>query len=781
MKPYLLSLPVALLFASCSSPDPTPASTGNPPRPPPPTPAVNEQTTHSSVHTDQSFQAEVVTQFRTTDKLPDLDVATLAIAEGNTYAGTPTGLFACPSTGNAFAPISLQGSGPILDLATLQSSKLLIARKDSIEVLDILSSTSELWTATSQDIRAVAAHGSDVYIAHGQGLSLLTASMESPIAAASGIAARDVVISGDVVWIATASGISRYDIPSDQMLPVIQGVTMLPDPDVRALTRTQDGQELLAATAKGLARIQADGSKATLVLPGADALPNADLKAVSEAAGEILTGHAIGATAMKIGHRDHYHSLRWLPDEAVTAVVLAPDGTRWIGTHQGISRIAHTPMTLADKAAAFELQNEKHWRMDGFVSDSVNYADPYDLNATPSASDHDNDGLWTEMQVAAWCFAYAHTKDESYYQRARKAMDTMLMLFDVPAETFAEAGKARGFITRSLVRDDEGALFMDKASQSNWHKQDFKGHTYYWKDDTSSDEYVGHFFGIPIFYDLCAKTDEERQAIRDRIDSAMSYIVNNGYLLPDLDGEPTTHGHWKDLAVAADGDIGACLATGNPGCFESYGGGGWLNSMEIMGHLLAAWHITGKDEYYYEYDRLAIDERYGDMVPIKEHTFTVTNRGIANHSDHELASLSYYTLLRYEPNADRRAKWIESLLAFYGYEALERNALEHALIVSAVEKHDDLPMAVQTLMEWPMDQREWLYDNSHRLDVLVDEDNDRFDKPQFTTVLPYDEIRTMKWNGNPYAVVGGGNGKSVQAPWPYLLPYWMMRYYGTIQ
>lgn len=229
------------------------------------------------------------------------------------------------------------------------------------------------------------------------------------------------------------------------------------------------------------------------------------------------------------------------------------------------------------------------------------------------------------------------------------------------------------------------------------------------------------------------------------MDLAMSYIVDNGYLLPDLDGEPTTHGRWKDLAVAVDGDIGACLASGKQGCFESYGGGGWLNSIEILGHLLAAWHITGKD------------------------------------SDHELASLAYYTLLRYEPNADRRAKWIDSLLDFYGYEALERNTLEHALIVSAVEQHQDIPQAIQTFMEWPMDQREWLYDNSHRLDVQVDKDEDRFDKPQFTVVLPYDEIRTMKWNGNPYAVTGGGNGNSVQAPWPYLLPYWMMRYYGAVK
>jgi hypothetical protein len=79
----------------------------------------------------------------------------------------------------------------------------------------------------------------------------------------------------------------------------------------------------------------------------------------------------------------------------------------------------------------------------------------------------------------------------------------------------------------------------------------------------------------------------------------------------------------------------------------------------------------------------------------------------------------------------------------------------------------------------PADWREWLVDNTHRVDAELDVP-DRFDDPQFKTVLPYDEIRTMKWNGNPFAVSGGGSGGSVQSPWPWLLPYWMMRYSGAI-
>jgi hypothetical protein len=417
--------------------------------------------------------------------------------------------------------------------------------------------------------------------------------------------------------------------------------------------------------------------------------------------------------------------------------------------------------------------------MDGFIDDGVGLADPWDPSS-PFTWDNDNDGLWTQAQLAAFALAFAVTGDESYRERARRSLDVMFLLEAVPAATFEAAGRAPGFIARSLVRGDEGAVFVDKASQSNWHLQELDGRTYSWKDDTSSDEYVGHFFGLPLYYDLCA-SDDERARLREHARRAMDVIIDGGYLLLDLDGEPTAHGRWKDLAVAADGDLGACLAAGKQGCAASYGGGGWLNSIEILGHLLATWHMTGDDRYYDEYERLVTVERYGEMIPMTDHTLTVTSRRTANHSDHELASLAYFTLLRYEPNDDRREVWKQSILDFFEHERLERNPLEIAVIASAMgDDRAALADAVRTLQELPIDGREWPYDNGHRLDAVVDDALDRFEKAQFTTVLPYDEIRTMKWNGNPYVVAGGGAGTEVQGPWPYLLPYWMLRYSGAV-
>ncbi len=694
---------------------------------------------------------------------------------------TPEPPPACSSSG-ATAPGStrwrLLEAAPSSIWRCSDSNQLVAARADGVHTLTPAGAPADDWAVTGQSIAAVATHAGKVYVGTDQGVSSVDAGGTTAIAAEQGFAVRDLAVSGNVLFIATGSGVRRYDLSANTALGDLHAPGKLPDDDVRALAVADDGS-VLAATAKGRARIAADGSSATVTLPGPGALPYADVLAIDARGGDVLTGHGIGAEFEGVSERHYYSSERWIPAERVDAVALGPDGSRFLGTAAGISRITPQKTTLAKKAADYETANAAHWRMNGFIDDQVGYADPWDHSAPPATHDTDNDGLWTEMNVAAWCFAYKATGDKGYYDKARKALDTMLLEIDVPSATFVAKGMAPGFVTRSLVRSDEGAVFDEKKTQSNWHLQSYAGKTYYWKDDTSSDEITGHFFGIPVFYDLCAQSSAERADIAKHVDEVMGYIVDNGDQLIDLDGKPTTFGDWTGLANAVNG-IGDCLSHHYDNCADSFGGGGWLDSIEILGYLLASWHVTGDSRYYDEYNRLAIDERYSDMVPVKDTTLTVTSRSAGNHSDHELAALAYYTLLRYEPNPDRRAKWLQSLRDFDGYEKDERNTLELAVMASAMPDAN-ISDAARTLREWPVDQREWLVDNSHRLDAKLDPQKDRFSDAQFTTVFPYDEIATMEWNGNPYKVSDGGDGRAVQAPWPYLLPYWMLRYYGAIQ
>ncbi len=769
-----LALSFSLLFFACGEDEVDPPAGPDPAK-------IFEQRVQTVSYADVPFAVETPFLFRTVDRLGDLDVRAMVRSTSTLYVGTGSGLAKLREDGEAFDGIELSTNEAVLDLAPLSNDRVAVLMRDRVQIAAPDGTDAELLVSTStpgETFTAIAVDGDEIWIGGTNGLINLDAPPGTPIPNTRGMKIRDLVARSGAVIMATDQGAFVYDSMATALLPAMEG---LADNDVRALAFSADGAALYVASATGYAKIAQIGGAAEVLRAERDGLPTDNLTAIAATNGKVLTGHAIGASVVDGTKKEHYQSLRWIPGQKVTAVVLDPDGTRWIGTDAGVSRIGYTMTTLAEKAALNEDYLEKlHWRMDGFVDDNLTIADAWDLDSEVFHSDHDNDGLWTEMQVGAWCLAYGATGDEEYYRRARKAMDVMFMQFDIPAKTFAAAGKPSGFITRSLVRDDEGEIFTNKSTQANWHLEEWEGRMYYWKDDTSSDEYAGHYYGIPLFYDLCAKTEEEKEEIRKRIRTSTDYLIDNEYVLIDLDGESTTHGHWEDLGVAAEGldectEDGYDIAT----CVSSYHGGGWLNALEILGHLLATWHMTGDQKYYDAYEKLYTEKRYGEMVKVGDQIFTLSEPSIANHSDHELATLAYYTYLRYEPNADRRKVLEDSILAFYEYEREEHHPWEIGMIGSAIDRDVDLAGAVQTLKDMPTDWRQMTYDNEHRKDA--DRwPRDRHQNTQFNRVFPYDEIRTMKWNANPYRIADGGNERGVLAPTPYQIAYWTMRYHGLL-
>jgi hypothetical protein len=90
----------------------------------------------------------------------------------------------------------------------------------------------------------------------------------------------------------------------------------------------------------------------------------------------------------------------------------------------------------------------------------------------------------------------------------------------------------------------------------------------------------------------------------------------------------------------------------------------------------------------------------------------------------------------------------------------------------------DLDGSTFILRRFPPDNRDWRMQNAHRRDLRIDA------RPgvesEAVPVLPPDERRIQKWNGNEMALDGGGDGNSPESGAEYLLPYWMGRYYGFI-
>lgn len=619
-------------------------------------------------------------------------------------------------------------------------------------------------------------------LATSQGLRRVEADVAAPLAGALGKVSaqvQDVEVSPDgTTWMVIGGGLVAHFKDAAEVTTLLPGGS-----GVRAIAVARPDSTLWAATDAGALRV--DGQEVTTYPAGIDGLATADTLAVAATPGRVVLGHAIGATVLtldaggEITHRDYINGVRRLNDLRVEAVALDGDGTAWLGTPKGLSRIDWVEHTLAEKAQAMEqLLDDHFWRLGGFVASDATLDDPWEPT-TWSLHDKDNDGLWTEMQIGAWCYAYAATGDTTYRDKARKALGNMKLLMDIPAVDFEKTELGRGFIARSLVREDEGDVWEGKKTQDNWHLVRWEGQDWRWKDDTSSDETTGHFFGLPLYYDLCAEDAAERDEVAGYAADLARYIAENGWFLLDLDGKPTEHGHWDPVSVASGVDGLEECKVDLEDCIDSYGGGGWLNSIEILGHMLSTWHMTADPYFLDKYEEL-IAMRYDEVAMPHELTATITIPVTMNHSDHELAMLAYHTLIRYEPDDERRAMWQQGLQFLYDYERVERNPLWAAFVAILIgADHADIPEALQSLREMPFDRREFALDNSHRQDS-ADWPKDRFDKPQFAEVFPYDEIGTAWWNSNFHAKQFSGNGRNVSGPMAWLLPYWVMRQAGLI-
>ena len=348
------------------------------------------------------------------------------------------------------------------------------------------------------------------------------------------------------------------------------------------------------------------------------------------------------------------------------------------------------------------------------------------------------------MYLAAECFRYKVTGATEARDFARQAVQALMRLESItgipgfPARSFIEAGKE------------------EKPKDGEWH--DTHDGKWKWKGDTSSDEIVGHYFGYAIYYDLVAD-EAERARIRAVVERITSHIVDNGFHLLDVDRKPTRWGWWAPEEIWADAD-----ETG-------------LRALHLLSHLRVAVHITGNRKYEAACEKLAKAHRYALLTRNQK----INVPGHVNHSDDELAFLSFYPLLLYEEDAQLRKIYAWSLERSWRVERPERNPLWNFIYAVGSGSRDfDLEQSVKTLQEIPMDLISWTVTNSHRLDVVPDRNTDRFQRKQSLLVLPPDERPVMKWNGNPFAIDGGDGGRSEDDGASFLLPYWLGRYYKFI-
>ncbi len=459
-------------------------------------------------------------------------------------------------------------------------------------------------------------------------------------------------------------------------------------------------------------------------------LPYDKVNVMTKAAtGEIYYGTPEGLIIEKGGKFKYYWGKRWLPDNNVNAVEVDKSGAIWAGTNAGLSKIYPTQMTLEEKAAYFNKRiQEKHVR-DGFIRFLI-----VNENFLTHA---DNDGLWTSLYVAAESFRYAVTKDASAKKNAKKSFDALEWLETITGNP--------GFPARSIVPKGEPDT---RKYGGEWHVD--KTGKWEWKGDTSSDELVGHFYAYSLYYDLVAD-GKDKKRVSDLASRICNHLIDHNYYLVDLDGQPTSFGIYN----ASD-----------PRWFTLKG----LNSLEILSHLKVCIHMTDNEKFKQAYDFL-VSKGYAINAVRQKITLSV------NHSDDEHAILAYYPLLKYETNPELLALYKKSLSRSWKIDKPEHNPWYNFTYCAFIDGDCDIENSVATLLEIPLDQRNWGTNFSHRLDCGLDKKlYGRFGELECDHVLPYDERLFDRWNGNPYRVEEGGDGNEEGDGVLFYLPYWMGRY-----
>ena len=671
------------------------------------------------------------------------DVRDLAqTPDGLIWVATASGLYTWRDTWFERLPDEWIGGSDTKALAVDDVGRLWVATCLNVAVRDPEDGqwSTRVGEATDTGFGAiigVAVHQGRVVVATRKGPGLLEAGQFTSLADLYPPGARLIRLQFNVdgdLWLLGGKGAVLADLKAQTWK-----AHLLPDTQVRALAETSTG-ELYFATSDGLVHYpQIDAAGVPMTTPVRDLH---DIKIAPN--GALVIASSRGVCQYQGNQWAYFNGPRWLPRNDARTVLCAEDDTVYVGTASGCARLTNRPFTLAEKYDSFEQRvRDRHLRLTGFVN-NVRLSRPGDL-ATAEPRPSDNDGLWTGLYLAAQSYRYATTGDEQARTFARQAFLAMEWLEAVTT--------VPGFPTKAIVSADEDM----SGSNIPWYPSaDGK---WLWKGDCSSDEIDGHMYGYSIYYDLAAD-DAEKDRVRTLVARIMDHILDHGYFIVGPDGERTRWGVWA----------------------PSYLNGPWraqcgLNSLEILSALRTAHHITGEARYELAYRDLIDTHGYAENARRQK----IDLPGHINHSDDELAFISYYPLIKYETDDALRGIYLDSLQHAWQIERPERNPLWNFIHGALTQQPHDIEEAVRTLREIPMDLVNWPVENSHRLDIALDAERGRFGELQSAEVLPYSELPISKWNGNPYRVDNPTDGTDEDDGTYYVLPYWMGRYYGYIE
>jgi hypothetical protein len=512
--------------------------------------------------------------------------------------------------------------------------------------------------------------------------------------------------------------------------------------------------QIICGTSEGYFAVSAVEGKE--VLPLQTKIPVLQINSLAVLDGEVCAGTPAGGfVRKKDGSFRYYASKRWLEDDDVRGVAGDSEGNIYFLTKNGVNEIRFVSQTLLDKTNYFQQKIRKGHIRYGFIS-NVDFTKPGD-ESTAKLTDTDNDGLWSSFYLGSQAFRYAVTKDPRAKRYAWECFEAFERLLSV--------NPLKGFPSRTFERKG-----FKNSDPSRWHDSQDSG--WEWKGTTSSDEFVGYIWVGAVMSEMVAESKDEKQRVATFIDKILTHIIDNNYYFIDADGKPTLWGRWNPEYINS---------------FPKTVGDRRLGSTTIIAGLELAYKLTGKEKYKTEAFKLMnqygylenIQLPYENIGPTKGviHLGVDLGDGGWNHSDDEMAFLTYWVLYRYAFDANLKSKFADAIRDHWNIEKPEKNPVWNLITYGTIGVMDK-PSTIWSMREFPMDLVRWKVKNSDRKDIERLPPN--FRNQTTKELLPPGELPMHRHNANSFTLDGGDNGMSELAGDEYLLPYWMARYLKVI-
>lgn len=504
------------------------------------------------------------------------------------------------------------------------------------------------------------------------------------------------------------------------------------------------GSRMFISTDKGLAVLR---GAALTTLKGIDGLPVENTTCLEKGFdGDIWIGTTKGAVRMLNNDWHYFGADHWLPGYHVNDIAVG-DRIVYVATDKGIGIIRYEPYTLLKKADYYQ-RHIKEWghKRLGFIHRLYNKDGEWIREVS------DNDGGRTATYLAAMCYKYAVTGDKNARKEAVESFNAMIWLERItPID---------GFFARAIwsttADKDERASQGSGGLPAKWYPT--KDGKWFWKGDTSSDEVTAHFYAVSLFHDLVADGKEKEMA-KEHLKRIATYILENGWVLLDMDGKPTRWGRWNPEYLL------------RPYGYADRG----LNGLEALTYMQTAFSVTGEEKFKAGMQQL-INWGYHNNTLRQKNVFPPES--IAPWDDN-LAFESYVTLFRYTDDPNLRSVYLRSLERTWEVKRMEHIPWFNFSYGAITGNDCELEQSVKHLREWTLDCIVYNFHNSHRDDLFLEHGYTSYEGGK-RAVSPR-ETAVMTGSRNATVLDGGSNGNVVKEPTGFLRDYWMGRYYGFLQ